>query len=114
MKNTEDLARQLRKCTGYMLPSFVYPAISSTKLAAFVVRHGAAQKRAGYVINDRTSKTLATRSCPQADKFFGVQYCWSDGMFCQLLEVLLFTIYFYAVVSPICGRVAVSLICWAL
>ena len=45
VKNTEDLARQLRKCTGYMLHSFVYPAISSTKFAAFVVRHGAAQKR---------------------------------------------------------------------
>ena len=34
LKNTEDLARQLRKCTGYMLPPFVYPAISSTKLMA--------------------------------------------------------------------------------
>ena len=35
---TEDLARQLQKCTGYMLPSIVYPAIGSTKFAAFIVR----------------------------------------------------------------------------
>ena len=44
VKTTEDLARELQKCTGYMLPSFVYPAISCTKLAAFVVRRGAGRK----------------------------------------------------------------------
>ena len=71
MKNTEDLAGQRQKCTGYMLPSFIYPAISSTKLAAFVVRHGAAQKGADYMINDRAcvhaifSITLAARSCSE-------------------------------------------------
>ena len=54
VKTTEDLARQLQKCTGYMLPSFVYPAISCTKLAAFVIRRGAGRKSAGYAINDRT------------------------------------------------------------
>ena len=54
VKTTGDLARQLRKCTGYMLPSLVYPAISSTTLAAFVVRHNAGRKRAGHAINDGT------------------------------------------------------------
>ena len=53
VKNTEDLARQVRKCAGYMLPSLVYPAISSTSPAAFVVQHNAGQKRAGHAINDR-------------------------------------------------------------
>ena len=33
VKTTGDLARHLRNCTDYMLPSLVYPAISSTKLA---------------------------------------------------------------------------------
>ena len=33
--------------TGYILPSFIYPAISCTKLAAFVVRRGAGGKKGG-------------------------------------------------------------------
>ena len=47
VKTTVDIVRQLRKCTGYMLLSLVYPASNSTKLAAFVVRHSAGRKRAG-------------------------------------------------------------------
>ena len=62
MKATEDLARQLQKCTGYMLQSFVYPVISCTKLAAFVVRRGAGRKRAGYAINDRTYVQIFVRN----------------------------------------------------
>ena len=44
MKSTEDLARQVQKCAGYMLPSLVYPAISSTNPAAFVVRHNVGKR----------------------------------------------------------------------
>ena len=77
-ETTVDLARQLRKCAGYMLPSLVYPAISSTKLAAFVVRHNAGQKRAGHAINDGTcvhhflSIALAGHTCSESDKFYGL------------------------------------------
>ena len=97
MKPTEDLARQLQKCTGYMLPYFVYPAISCTKLAAFVVRRGAGRKRAGYAINqwDMRSRflsvTRATRNCSEPKKFYGLQHIimvqCSDGMFSQILEI---------------------------
>ena len=78
VKTTVDLARQLRKCAGYMLPSLVYPAISSTKLAAFVVRHNAGQKRAAHAINDGTcvhhflSIALAAHTCSESDKFYGL------------------------------------------
>ena len=53
-REKEDLARQVRKCADYVVPSLVYPAISSTNPAAIVVRHNAGQKRAGHAINDRT------------------------------------------------------------
>ena len=82
VKTTGDLARQLRKCTGYMLPSFVYPAISSTKLAAFVVRHNAGRKRAGHAINDGTcvhhflSIALAAYTCSESDKIYRMQHFW--------------------------------------
>ena len=82
VKTTEDLARQLRKCTGYMLPSLVYPAISSTKLAAFVIRHNAGRKRAGHAINDVTcvhhflSIALAAYTCSELDKIYRMQHFW--------------------------------------
>ena len=72
VKTMGDLARQLRKCTGYMLPSLVYPVISSTKLAAFVVQHNAGRKRAGHAINDGTcihhflSIALAAYTCSES------------------------------------------------
>ena len=81
VKSTEDLARQVRKCAGYMLPSFVYPAISSTNPAAFVVRHNAGQKRAGHAINDRTRvhhifvhSSGCIYTCSESDKFYGLQH----------------------------------------
>ena len=78
----EDLARQLQKYTGYMLPSLVYPPISSTKLGAFVIRHSAGRKRAGYVINawpcvNRLS-SIAMAACTsfRSDRFYGLQHLW--------------------------------------
>ena len=82
VKTTGDLARQLRKCTGCMLPSLVYPAISSTKLAAFVVRHNAGRKRAGHAINVGTcvhhflSIALAAYTCSESDKISKMQHFW--------------------------------------
>ena len=76
VENTENFGKQ---CTGYMLPPFVYSAISSTKLAAFVVRRTAGRKGRGYVINDRTCVHdfgLATRSCSGPIKFYG---CSTSG-----------------------------------
>ena len=81
VKTTGDLARQLRKCTGYMLPSLVYPAISSTKLAAFVIRHNAGRKRAGHA-NDGTcvhhflSVALVAYTCSESDKIYRMQHFW--------------------------------------
>ena len=80
VKTTGDLARQLR--TGYILPSLVYPAIRSTKLAAFVVRHNAGRKRAGHAINDGTcvhhflSTSLATYTCSESGKIYRMQHFW--------------------------------------
>ena len=81
VKSTEDLARQVRKCAGYMLPSLVYPAITSTTPAAYVVRYNAGQKRADHAINDHgraftifLSIALAAYTCSESDKFYGLQH----------------------------------------
>ena len=75
-----DLARQLRKCTVYTLPSLVYPVINSTKLAAFVVL---GERGRGHAINDRTYvqrfcplHALAAHGCSESDKFYGRQHLW--------------------------------------
>ena len=99
MKTTVDLARQLRKCTGYMLPSLVYPAISSTKFASLVVRHSAGRKRAG----SRDHMFSVFVHCSGCTQLFRVGYIlWiaalvvqcSGAMFCQFLEVSIFLTYF--------------------
>ena len=77
VKTAGDLARELRKCTGYMLPSFIYPTISSTKLTIFPVRHTARQNRAGQAINDRTCvHDLVEHGCSVSDKFYRLQHFW--------------------------------------
>ena len=82
VKTTGDLGRQLRKCIDYMLPSLVYPAISSTKLAAFVIRHNAGRKRAGHAINGGTcvhhflSVALVAYTCSESDKSYRMQHFW--------------------------------------
>ena len=48
---TKELAKLFRKCTGYMLPSLVYPAI---RLSTVIVLHGDGQKWLGYPINEFT------------------------------------------------------------
>ena len=111
VKTTVDLARQLRKCTGYMLPSLVCPAISSTKLASFVIRHSAGQKRAGS-----RDHTYVQHFCPflwlhtvvQSRINFMLQpglhalvvQC-SDAMFCQFLEVSIFLTFFCPIIQKI-------------
>ena len=77
VKTAGDLARELRKCTGYMLPSFIYPTISSTKLTIFPIRHTARQNRAGQAINDRTCVhdfCLVEHGCSVSDKFYRLQH----------------------------------------
>ena len=67
VKNMENLARKLRKSAGYMLPSFVYPATSSTKLAAFA---RSCAKRAGYaftIFNPRRANMLMNTCLPRTE-----------------------------------------------
>ena len=80
VKTTEHLARQLQKCTGYMLPSFVYTAISCTELAAFVVWRELGEKGRSLIGQAHDliflSLTRATWSCSESDKFYGLQHIW--------------------------------------
>ena len=76
VKTMEDLARLLRKCTGYMILSLIYPAINTTKLAAFVDRAELGEK--GRVTRSRIGHAF-TIFCPllwlqsfsEPDKFLG-------------------------------------------
>ena len=91
VKTAGDLARQLRKCAGYMLPSFIYPAISSTKLTMFPVRHTARQKRAGQAINDRTCVhdfCLVEHGCSVSDIFYRLQHFWYNVVIACLPDSL--------------------------
>ena len=77
VKTAGDLARQLRKCTGYMLQSFIYP----TQSLLFPVRYTARQKRAGHMINDRIYDVhdfcLAEHGCSASDIFYRLQHSGS-------------------------------------
>ena len=92
VKTMEDLARQLQKCTGYMLPSFVYPAINCTKLAAFVSRYRTGRKRAGYMINDLTCVHAFLSIIRANTQLFRARWLaahlvqCSDGMFSQIRD----------------------------
>ena len=105
VKTAGDLARQLRKCTGYMLPSLVYPAISSTKLAAFVIRHNAGRKRAGHAINDGTcvhhflSVALVAYTCSESDKIYRMQHFWYNVVMPCFASFSRFRFFYYFVIG---------------
>ena len=105
VKTAGDLAKQLRKCAGYMLPSFIYPTISSTKLTMFPVRHTARQKRAGQAINDRAcvqSITLVEHGCLVSDIFYRLQHFWYNVVIACLPDSLGF--YFNRQIQKIHNR----------
>ena len=89
VKTAVNLARQLRKCTGYMLPSLVYPTISSTKLAsAFDTALG--ERGRGHAIilcSAFLSIALAAHSCSESVWAAALVVHCSDAMFCQFLEL---------------------------
>ena len=69
-----------------MLPSFIYPTISSTKLTIFAVRHTGRRKRAGHrnQWSDMRSRflsiTLAAHGYSVSDNFYGLQHFWYNVM----------------------------------
>ena len=80
---TIDLARQLQKCTGYMLPSLVYPAISSvsqislpSSLGTMLGEEDRSRDQQWDMHSPFLSIALAAYTCLQSDKFYGMQHFW--------------------------------------
>ena len=81
------------------------PRLSSTKLAAFVIRHNAGRKRAGHAINDGTcvhhfvSIALAAYTCSESDKIYRMQHFWYNIVMPCSASFSRFRFFYYFVIG---------------
>ena len=104
VKTTEDIARQLQKCTGYMLPSSTQPSAAQSSLPlSFGAELGDGVTLS--IIGQRSrflSITQATWSCSEPDKFYGLQHIWYNVMMECLARFSMFRYIFIMLIKYLC------------